>query len=224
METNSKTRVVNIRFEEFDVYIGRAGHGQDGCFGNPFNEPNRDESIKKFREYFYDRIKHDKIFRQKVQSLKGKTLGCFCRPKSCHGDIYVEYLENLPEPINLAVIGSRSFDNYEYMEEILNWFDIKTLISGGAKGADTLAKKYAAQNSIPYKEFLPQWDKFGKSAGYKRNIQIVNAADEIVAFWDGISKGTKHSIDIATEQGKPVHIFKFSLDLEIQNDDISILG
>jgi hypothetical protein len=107
--------------------------------------------------------------------------------------------------MKLAIVGSRNFTNFEFLKQILQYHPCTQIISGGAKGADTLAKQYAAENGIPIKEFLPNWDKYGKSAGYRRNKQIVEACDELVAFWDGESKGTAHSIGIAEESGKPVY-------------------
>lgn len=92
------TRVVNIKSgEKYDVYIGRAGHGKNGYFGNPFPlKPNetRQENIEKYKKYFYNRIKTDEAFKQAIFSLKGKVLGCFCKPKLCHGDIICDYLNN----------------------------------------------------------------------------------------------------------------------------------
>jgi len=93
-----KTKVVNIRYEEHDVYIGRAGRGQDGYFGNPFvlqAGESRGSSIETYREYFYDRLKTDTEFRERIHGLKGKTLGCFCKPYPCHGDIIAEYLDTV---------------------------------------------------------------------------------------------------------------------------------
>ena len=93
-----KTKVVNLRNEKYDVYIGRAGRGQDGYFGNPFMlsaGQSRGASLDKYRAYFYERIKNDQEFRTKIHGLKGKTLGCFCKPHPCHGDIIAEYLDSL---------------------------------------------------------------------------------------------------------------------------------
>ena len=87
-----ETVVVNIYKENCDVYIGRAGKGQDGYFGNPYGDRSREENISRFKEYFYWRIENDPEFKQRVEQLKGKILGCFCKPKSCHGDIIAEYL------------------------------------------------------------------------------------------------------------------------------------
>lgn len=91
------TKVVNLRHYSYDVYIGRAGHGQDGYFGNPIrleHEGQREEVLQKYEAYFYDRIQKDPEFRSRIHALKGKTLGCFCKPKLCHGDIIADYVNN----------------------------------------------------------------------------------------------------------------------------------
>jgi hypothetical protein len=109
--------------------------------------------------------------------------------------------------IAVGVIGSRTFSDYEYMKDILQWYNIKKIISGGANGADNLAQKYAIDNNIPCKIYPAEWKKYGKSAGYQRNILIVKASDEIIAFWNKKSLGTKLCIDIAHKQSKPVHVY-----------------
>lgn len=107
----------------------------------------------------------------------------------------------------MGVIGSRTFTNYKYMKEILDSFSFSEIVSGGAKGADSLARRYAEEKNIPITEILPEWDKYGKSAGFKRNKLIIDQSDAIVAFWDGVSRGTAHSISLARKNGKDVHIF-----------------
>jgi hypothetical protein len=109
--------------------------------------------------------------------------------------------------MKIAVVGSRSFDDYSYLHYALLPFKITEIVSGGAKGADSLAETYARTYAIPMKIFYPDWDKYGKSAGFRRNQQIVDYADIVVAFWDGESKGTKHSIDIAVKQNKQVIVY-----------------
>lgn len=94
------TTVVNIRQASYEVYIGRAGRGKDGYFGNPFKlkeGENRGVTLEKYREYFYDRLKKDPVFKKRIHALKGKLLGCFCKPSPCHGDIIKEYLDSLQE-------------------------------------------------------------------------------------------------------------------------------
>jgi len=107
----------------------------------------------------------------------------------------------------VGVIGSRTFVNYEFMKEILDSFSFSEIVSGGAKGADSLARRYAEEKNIPITEILPDWNQYGKSAGFKRNKLIINQSDAIIAFWNGESKGTKNSIDLAKRDGKNVYIF-----------------
>ena len=113
-ENKNKTIVVNLYKEKYDTYVGRAGKGQDGTFGNPYTGPDRDGNIEKFKDYFYKRIKTDKEFHKKVLELKGKRLGCFCSPKKCHADIIADYLNNLPEvkKLKLGFTKSRQFLTY----------------------------------------------------------------------------------------------------------------
>lgn len=215
------TTVVNLyKTKEYDVYIGRAGKGQDGYFGNPFHGPNRDENIVKFKEYFANKIRTDPEYRKRIIELKDKTLACFCKPAACHGDVIATYLNSLPDvkPCKLAVVGSRTFRNYQFLCNILQWYDIALIISGGAKGADSLAEKYALEHGIQTKIFPADWDRYGKRAGYLRNEKIVAACDEVVAFWDGTSAGTAHTIRIANEQGKPVNVF-WPEEKTLVNDD-----
>lgn len=102
--TKTKTRVVNIYKAPYDIYIGRGGKGKDGYFGNPIklpakaNEKERLEVLHKYTEYFSERLENDSEFKRRVHALKGKTLGCFCAPKLCHGDVIAAYLNALEEP------------------------------------------------------------------------------------------------------------------------------
>jgi len=119
--------------------------------------------------------------------------------------------------MKLAVIGGRDFDNYTLLANIL-WDLLKvkgtisqdTIVSGGAKGADSFAKKYAKEESIPYLEFPAEWDKYGKSAGFLRNQTIVDNCDMVLAFWDGESRGTADTIAKAKKAKKPTFIVYYS--------------
>jgi hypothetical protein len=206
------TIAVNIRFEPYDVYIGRAGKGQDGYYGNPHHGPNHDENIVKFDDYFHTRLKKDPEYRQRILQLKGKRLGCFCKPhRRCHGDIIAEYLNAIPEvkPVKLAVVGSRAFDDYEFLSNILKWYDIAAIISGGARGADSLAARYAKEHGIPLEEFPADWDKLGKAAGHIRNKKMAEVCDEAVAFMDvnHPTPGTTNMIQNVERWGKPVFVY-----------------
>ena len=116
--------------------------------------------------------------------------------------------------MRVAVVGGRTFNNYELLKATLDSYSITCIISGGATGADTLAATYCKEHNECFEEddparielvvHLPQWDVYGKSAGAVRNQLIVNDAETMVAFWDGSSKGTKISIDMAKRKGIPV--------------------
>lgn len=103
-----------------------------------------------------------------------------------------------------AIIGSRIFTDYQKLTIILDSEKetITRIVSGGAKGADTLGARYATSHAIALTVFLPDWLQHGNSAGVIRNKQIVDAADVVIAFWDGKSKGTQHSINYAKKSNK----------------------
>lgn len=106
--------------------------------------------------------------------------------------------------MQVAVIGSRGFNDYELVVRTLSNLHITLLISGSAKGADSLGERYANENNIETLIFKPDWEKHGKAAGMIRNTDIVNNSELIVAFWDQTSKGTKDSIDKAKKLGKKI--------------------
>ncbi|KKL66852.1 hypothetical protein LCGC14_2140910 [marine sediment metagenome] len=97
------TRVVNLRIDEYDVYIGR---GAGAVWGNPFSHltsslaefmvSSREESIVKYREWIMQRLKDEPALAEEMKrELKGKVLGCYCKPKACHGDVLIEIVESL---------------------------------------------------------------------------------------------------------------------------------
>lgn len=118
---------------------------------------------------------------------------------------------------NVAVIGSRNFDDYELLKNYLDErFDkIKYIVSGGASGGDELGRRYAEERGLPVIIFYPRWrDKngiFSRAAGFIRNQEIVKNSDVVIAFMQkGGSKGTQNSIEIAKRLGKPVTIIEFT--------------
>ena len=112
--------------------------------------------------------------------------------------------------INIAVIGSRSFNDYELLQKHMQQFsDIAAIVSGGAIGADSLAERYAAENSIQMIVFKPDYEKHGRAAPFVRNTAIIEASDVVIAFWDGKSTGTLDSIKKARKLGKPVTIVEY---------------
>ena len=105
--------------------------------------------------------------------------------------------------IKVIVCGGRDFSDLGLMTQILNHYIggyAKTkveLVSGGARGADTLAIYYGAINHIPINVYYADWNRHGKRAGYLRNAKMAQVATHCIAFWDGKSRGTKHMIDLA---------------------------
>lgn len=104
--------------------------------------------------------------------------------------------------MKVAIVGSRGFDNYEQMKQVLSAFKITLIISGGAIGADKLAERYAKEHSIPTMIHLPDWKQHGPQAGFIRNTDIINDAELVIAFWDMESKGTLDSIKKAEASNK----------------------
>lgn len=105
-----------------------------------------------------------------------------------------------------AVIGSRSFQNYDILYHVLEKHYITKIVSGGAIGADTLAARYAHEKGIQLEVVKPDWYKYPKTAGFVRNKEIVRAVDVVLAFWDGISGGTKDSLNHAKKLKKKIII------------------
>jgi len=113
--------------------------------------------------------------------------------------------------MRVAIIGSRNIqDKEEY------WYDkicekippnCTEIVSGGAEGIDTLARRYAREHKLLFKEFPPEYDKFGKPAALIRNSQIAEYAHTALAFWDGQSKGTADTVLKFYQLNKSVEIF-----------------
>jgi len=113
----------------------------------------------------------------------------------------------------VGIIGSRNYpeDSKPYIKKIINQFDPVSfflIISGGAKGVDTWAIEYAKERGFKTKEYPPDFDKYGRPDAYhKRNTDIVKDSDEIVAFWDEKSPGTRSVIKKAVKYGKLIAVF-----------------
>lgn len=110
--------------------------------------------------------------------------------------------------MKVGIVGSREFKNYELFSDAMKQYlsDISWVVSGGAPGADSLAEKWAKENKKMLTIYPADWFNLGKRAGYVRNTDIVKNSDMIVAFWDGKSKGTKHTIGLAQKMGKECKI------------------
>jgi hypothetical protein len=123
--------------------------------------------------------------------------------------------------MRVAVVGGRDFTDYGLMKATLAPLKISHIVSGGAKGADTLAIQYAKENAIPYTEFIPDWyinGVFDKTAGFTRNKKIVRASEVVYAFWNGKSKGTKSTIDFANKIGVKCFVVTYETFYEIEDE------
>ena len=112
---------------------------------------------------------------------------------------------------NVIICGSREWTDYDRLKEKCDIFlknklsdpDIKvTIISGGARGADTLGEQYAKEKGLDLKRFPANWDKYGKRAGYLRNLKMAEIGNAVIAFYSSTSenKGTKMMVRIGREK------------------------
>jgi len=109
------------------------------------------------------------------------------------------------------VAGSRDFQNYPLLCNELDKIkdSIKEIVCGEARGADTLGRTYAYDNAIPIKSFAANWAAYGKSAGFVRNYQMAEYADAAIIFWDGVSPGSKHMIEVMKNLKKDVKVIRY---------------
>lgn len=111
--------------------------------------------------------------------------------------------------MKLLIAGSRSITDIDISQYIPT--DTSLIISGGANGVDTLAEEYADKNRISKLILRPRYDLYRRAAPLKRNDEMVQLCDKVLIFWDGVSKGTKHTIDYANKIGKPIEIITLPL-------------
>jgi hypothetical protein len=83
------------------------------------------------------------------------------------------------------------------------------IISGTARGADRMGEQYAVDHHLEVDRYPADWDRYGRSAGYQRNVQMAKVATHLIAFWDGESRGTKHMINIAKELDLTIRVFNY---------------
>lgn len=130
----------------------------------------------------------------------------------------IKYLNMNKQKLNVAVIGSRSFDDYGLLSRFIITRilpkRIHCIISGGAKGADSLAERFAQEYHCDIKVFPAEWHIYGPKAGYLRNNDIIKSCDMSFAFWDGASRGTAHAIQLCEELNKPYWIYYFKKPLQ----------
>lgn len=121
----------------------------------------------------------------------------------------------------IAVVGSRDYRRLDLVERFVRRLAPGadyTIVSGGARGVDRKAEDTARAVGLPVLILLADWGLWGRSAGMRRNTRIVEEADEIVAFWDGESRGTEDTILKGRAAGKPVTVFGPDGELVPVND------
>ena len=119
--------------------------------------------------------------------------------------------------VKMAIVGSRNTGTVDFslvMDELRQRVKnpITEIISGGAKGYDTMAAAWAILRGISVTELRPDYQKYGRAATFIRNRAIVDSADIVVAFWDGKSRGTKYTIDYAEKKNKEIIIVNTEKD------------
>lgn len=112
------------------------------------------------------------------------------------------------------IAGSRGFTDFGLLERVLKEFEISEIVCGGARGADLLGKEYGEKYNIPVKMFPADWKKFKNAAGPKRNIEMAEYADALIAFWDGESTGTAHMIKEAHRRKLYTAVVKYNIQTE----------
>ena len=110
--------------------------------------------------------------------------------------------------MKIAIIGSRNLGVIG-LEKFLPK-NVTEIVSGGASGVDACAREYALTHGIRLKEFLPNYNRYGRTAPLKRNLEIIAYAEMVFAFWDGKSRGTKYVIDNCKKQGVPIKVYLYN--------------
>lgn len=112
--------------------------------------------------------------------------------------------------MKVIIAGSRDITDMAEINAAIadSKFEITEVVCGMARGVDLLGKAWANYLGIPVTQFPADWDRYGKRAGYRRNIEMGEYADALIAVWDGVSLGTKHMIDIARARRLRVYVHK----------------
>lgn len=113
----------------------------------------------------------------------------------------------------VVIAGCRNYNNYAKAKAYIDFClcnirkenDI-VIVSGCASGADAIGERYAEENGFKVEKYPADWEKYGKSAGPKRNEEMAKACDFVICFWDGKSKGTKNMVENAKKYKKTVRI------------------
>ena len=120
------------------------------------------------------------------------------------------------EDYKVIIAGGRDFDDYDLLKEkgdYLLSLKSKThkivIVSGHARGADTMGERYAQERGFACELHPADWKKHGKAAGPIRNAEMAEVSNALIAFWDGESRGTKSMIDLAKKKGLTVSVINY---------------
>ena len=212
---------------------------RSSALGNPYPMPKytRDECCDLHYDKLLEQVYYKpdgrivRVMKSLYEQAKsgGLSLSCHCAPKRCHTEnirdiLYMRYYAKI------IIAGGRDFTNVDFLNAMLyrhlRMFEHAEIVSGLARGPDTMGLDYAKKNGIPYKEFPALWDdvegkpdnevrtnkagkKYWVKAGYDRNEQMAEYANVLIAFWDKSSKGTKHMIDYARKNHLLVFVINY---------------
>jgi len=125
----------------------------------------------------------------------------------------VRFQTRMIEGTKVVIAGGRDFYDFNYMVECLDEYfsgrDNIVIVSGHARGADKFGEQYADLRGYPIIRMPANWKKYDNKAGFIRNHEMAKIADEVVVFWDSLSGGSKHMIDISEKRNLPVRIFSY---------------
>jgi hypothetical protein len=110
--------------------------------------------------------------------------------------------------VKVIIAGSRSISDIRHVEQAIaeSGYEITEVVSGKARGVDTLGEQWAEAHGVPVKQFPADWNKHGKRAGFIRNEEMGRYADAAVICWDGSSNGSRHMRDWMLTLWKPVYV------------------
>lgn len=119
----------------------------------------------------------------------------------------------------VIIAGTRTYDDYASLKAYADYKlsrieDDIEIVSGGARGADALGEMYAREKGYSIKRFQAEWDRYGKSAGPRRNEVMAKYADALLAYWDGESRGTKSMIELAKANGLKVGVYQYRTSID----------
>jgi len=205
------------------VYIGRGSF-----FGNPYKlgeHGDRERVIELYREDVLPTLVQSVPFKQLVERHeRGEDLAfrCFCAPLHCHGDVIAEVIREMTDTkiMRLIIAGSQHFTDYERLVNEMNGFKPDEIISGRAKGADSLGERYAKEYGITCRHFPADWKRHENRAGMIRNRAMADFASKergyLLAFWNGSKEhsGTWNMIQTAERYDLESRIVKIQHQLQ----------